>query len=167
MVRLFLKYRTLRRTKNKIMKLYHKLLIHKVAPYLALEKHYKSNFYLTLPKRQQNFVFYDISLKKFFSFTSGVYLTKMGRHMKSFKRNYKNMLVLILQLKKEYGYLLKYIYLFYIKNFNYRQYTFFKKLLNLVNPTIHYLVHKQSFMPKFLNKRRIKRRILHKLNKLL
>lgn len=126
---------------------------------------YNSNIYLNLPKRQQFFNFFNIKTNKFFGFSAGVFLIKMGRNQKFFKRNNKNIMSITLQLKKEYLYYFKKIYLFFIRNFNYRQYCLFKKILNLISPSIYYFIHYKSFMPKFLNKKRIKRRVLKKLNK--
>ena len=57
----------------------------------------------------------------------------------------------------------KYIYMFVINNFNYRQYLFFKMFLEMLNPHVYYFLHRQSFMPRFLNKRRVKRRVLRQL----
>ena len=68
-------------------------------------------------------------------------------------------------LKKDYIYYFRKIYLFFIKNFNYRQYCLYQKIMELVNPSIYYFVHHQSFMPKFLKKKRIKRRVLKTLKK--
>jgi hypothetical protein len=124
---------------------------------------YNINFFLTLPKRQQHFNFYDLKLNKHFNFSCGTFLVKMGRKSKFFKRSYKNIMSLTLHMKKLYGYYFKYIYMFVINNFNYRQYLFFKKFLEMLNPHIYYFLHRQSFMPRFLNKRRIKRRVLRQL----
>ena len=97
--------------------------------------------------------------------SAGVFFTRMGRLQKFFKRNPKNIMTLTLQLKKDYIYYFRKIYLFFIKNFNYRQYCLYQKIMELVNPSIYYFVHHQSFMPKFLKKKRIKRRVLKTLKK--
>lgn len=126
---------------------------------------YNSSIFLSLPKRQQFFNFLNIKTKKFTGFSAGIFLLKMGRNQKFFKRNPKNIMTITLQLKKEYLFFFKKIYLFYIKNFNFRQYCLYQKILSLISPKIYYLIHHQSFMPKFLKKKRIKRRVLKMLQR--
>jgi hypothetical protein len=52
------------------------------------------------------------------------------------------------------------IYLFSIVNFNFKQYNFFLKFFEELNPNILYFVHKHSFIPHFYPRRRIKRQVL-------
>jgi len=124
---------------------------------------FNCTFILSLPKRQQHFNFYDLKLEKKFGFSCGLFLLRMGRKLKSFKRNHKNIMSINLHFKKIYSSFFKYIYFFLINNFNYRQYAFFKKFMYMLSPSVYYFLHRQSYMPKFLNKRRIKRRVLRKL----
>lgn len=126
---------------------------------------YTSLVSITLPKRQQHFNFFDLKTKKYIHFSAGSYLLKIGRKAKFFKRNPKNLVSIVLQLKRDYPVLLKYIYIYYIKNFNYRQLNTLKKLYEILNPKIYYLCHRQSFLPQFLPKRRIKKRVYKKLLK--
>lgn len=165
MLRFFFKKRMIRRQRKRLMLQYlkYKFLVNLYPNNPIL--HYNCNFFITLPKRQHHFVFFDLKKKKEFGFSCGSFLIKMGRKTKSFKRNHKNIMSINLHFKKLYGAFLKYIYLFLINNFNYRQYLFFKKFLTMLLPSVYYFVHRQSYIPKFLNKRRIKRRVLRKLNR--
>jgi hypothetical protein len=83
---------------------------------------------------------------------------------KFYKRTHKNIISVVLLLKKKFYSILKYIYLLRIKNFNYRQFTFFNKFCELFKPSIFYFQHNQSFLAKINPKKRIKRRILRLLN---
>lgn len=132
-----------------------------------LEKYifFKSNFYITIPKRQQHFNIFEFKKLKDINFSTGVYLLTIGQKSKFFKRNPKNMLSMILQMKSNLISVLESIWLFSLRNFNYRQFTFFKKFCSAITPEIAYFVHKRSFMPLFLKKRRIRRRVLHLLKK--
>lgn len=126
---------------------------------------FKSNFYLTLPKRQQHFVIMTLKTRKYITLSTGVLLKKLLNNAKFFKRIHTNISAITMQLKLNYPSLLNKIFLFYIKNFNYRQSIFFYKFIDIVNPQIYFFVHKQSFIPRFTPVRRIKRRVLKSLKK--
>lgn len=124
---------------------------------------YTSNFFLTLPKRQQFFTIFNLTTLRQLNISAGRFLASFGRKAKFFKRNPKNITSIVLQLKKTYIHILKYIYFFYIKNYTKRQFLFFQKFLSLLQPTVEYFIHRQSFIPRFLPKKRIKRRVLRLL----
>ena len=126
---------------------------------------YNFTVLVTLPKRQQFFIFYDLKKEKFLNISAGRYLLDIGRKAKFFKRQPQNIMGIVLHLKKIYPLLLQRIYLYSIPNFNYRQFLFYKRFKEIINPEICYLFHAHSFMPKFLPKRRIKRRVLKLLRK--
>lgn len=128
-------------------------------------KFYQSNFYLNLPKRQQHFLMLTLKTQKYITLSTGVLLKKILKKNKFFKRIENNVPAILMQLKLNYPNLLNKIFLFYIKNFNYRQATFFYKFIDIINPKIHLLVHRQSFIPRFTPVRRIKRRVLKSLRK--
>ena len=68
-----------------------------------------------MPKRQQFFTFFNLKTNKQLGFSTGVFLAKMGRKQKFFKRNPKNIMTLTLQLKKDYSFFLKkYISILYV-----------------------------------------------------
>jgi len=83
---------------------------------------------------------------------------------KFYKKTHKNIVSVVLLLKKKFYSTLKYILLLRIKNFNYRQFVFYNKFWELFKPSIFYLQHNQSFLPIINPKKRIKRRILRLLN---
>lgn len=165
MLRIFLKKRKLKKCRNKIIIIYKKILFYSKKSATANYKLYDSFFFLTLPKRQQFFFIYNTNLNKQINLSSGRFLAFFGKRAKFFKRNPKNIAGIVMQLKKSYLYLLKYIYLFYIKNCNKRQYLFFDKFNTLIKPNIFFLIHKQSYIPRFLPIRRVKRRVLRIINK--
>jgi len=133
--------------------------------FLSRHTFFKSNFYITIPKRQQHFNIFDFKASKDINFSTGVYLLTIGQKSKFFKRNPKNILGMVLQMKSKLINLLDSIWLFSLRNFNYRQFTFFKKFCAAIRTEIAYFFHKRSFMPLFLNKRRIRRRVLRLLKK--
>lgn len=164
MYRIFFKKKTLKLQRKKLIKVYYKLLY--AFKNFSSNKSilYKTIFILTLPKRQQFFSLIDLQTKKFYGLSSGRLLSNFGRKAKFFKRSVKNCAAVSMQLKASYSFLLKYIYLYIIKNFNQRQVTFFKKFLSINDVKILYFLHKQSFIPRFLPQRRIKKKILKSIN---
>lgn len=165
MLRVFFKKWKIKKNKIKRELLYKNILFYSSTSANLKYKFYNSFFFLSLPKRQQFFFILNIKENKQINLSSGRFLTFFGKRAKFFKRNPKNIAGIVMQLKKSYLYLLKYIYLFYIKNCNKRQYLFFDKFYSLIKPNIYFLVHKQSYIPRFLPTRRIKRRVLRIINK--
>lgn len=101
--------------------------------------------------------------KKQFNYSSGILLKQPNKSMKFFKRNIKNITALVLYLKRYLLSSVQHIYMYYVKNFNKRQLLFFKKLHSLIKPDIQFFIFKRSFMPRFLPKRRIRRKVLRLL----
>lgn len=165
--------RSLFKKRKRVLKFNRKLFI---SNYLNLRKSFKQFvnvknlydlcFFLTLPKRQQFFSFFFFKKNKFFTYSANYFLQKFSIKAKFYKRSSKNITSLVMHFKKIFKKELKFIYIFNIKNFSYRQYFFLSKIMELINPHIYYLIHKQSFIPRFLPKRRIKRKILRILSKL-
>lgn len=119
--------------------------------------------YLTIPQRQQYFNFYSLQTSKLYGFSSGILLKIMGYTNKFYKRSYLNSAVLALYFRKYYLEWWTHVYLLVIKNFNYRQIFFLKKLYSLLKVNIYYVLHNRSFIPRFFPKKRIKRRVLRLL----
>lgn len=132
---------------------------------VELHSYYKSCFYITLPKRQQHFTVYDISKAKQRVFSAGQFLNVFGKRAKFFKRNIRSLGGIVLQMKNAHQAELGRLYFFSLKNFNFRQYVFFKKFTELLKPDILYFLHKRSYIPTFNRKRRIKRSVLKLLGK--
>lgn len=127
-------------------------------------KYYTNMFFVTLPKRQQHFIFSNLLLNKQQNFSSGQFLNTFGRRAKYFKRHPKNIAAIVLQLKNVFYYDLVRLYLLKIKNFNYRQYIFFMKFMESIKPDVCFFIHKKSYLNKLSPKRRIKRKYLKKLS---
>ena len=129
-------------------------------------KLYTTCFFLSSPKRQYLFSFWDLKNNKIINTSTGSLLAKLTKSKaKFFKRNADALPIITLEFKTNKLQLLKFIYLFSIKNFNKKQYDFFKKFCKLIQPHIFYLIHKQSYIPRYLSKRRIKRSVLKIINK--
>lgn len=151
-----------KRSLRRILLLYFKCL------FLSEESRvFKSNYltvvYLLLPARQHR-----ISLLNFITkdkhLSVGSILKSDNRWVKCLKRQSSIILSLMFFFKKFYSRKLSRIYLFRIKNFNYRQYCFFTMFLEQLKPSILYFVHKRSYIPQFFPKRRIKRQVLRSLD---
>lgn len=124
-----------------------------------LDRDYTSSFYLSLPCRQHcfsilNFIGKDVNL------TSGMILNFKWSVSKCLKRSTSSNSVFSLYFKRFYFKILFNIYLYIIKNFNYRQYIFFLNFFEKLKPNILYFVHKHSYLKYFKPKRRIKRSVL-------
>lgn len=146
-------YRRFEKTYN-ILQVYSKKLTRKVSDYS------RCCFFFSLPKRQHQFTIWNFKPYKHENFSTGKFLNTLKKHVKFYKRDSRNTATVMLQLKKIYGLTLKYVYYMRISNYNYRQFNFFSKYMELFNPYIYFLQHRQSFIPRWTNKRRIKRRIL-------
>ena len=165
MLRIFFKKKIIKKQRKLVIQEYKRISSLFKKCYSSIEHLYESNFSVTLPHRQQHFSFTDFKLNRVLSFSAGRYLLFMGHKSKYFKRRAANIVSIVLQLKRNFPRLLSLIYLFSLKNFNYRQFLFFKKLISIANPNIKYFMHKRSYLPKFLRKHRIRRRVLKMLKK--
>ena len=141
-----------------IVSLYTNKLLKKVSDYS------KCCFFFSLPKRQHQFTIWNFKPYKHENFSTGKFLSTLKKNINFFKRDSRNTATVMLQLKKVFGITLKYIYYMRISNYNYRQYNFFIKYMELFNPHIYFLQHKQSFIPRWMGKGRIKRRVLRMLS---
>lgn len=157
--------RIARKQRKKIVGLYKKLKIFFHKSLVNIPEEYNVSFTLTLPKKQQYYNIFEYATNKRYNFGVGVFLSKFGKRGRFFKRTAKNIPGVVLNFKRNYKKLIQYIFIFFIKNFSYRQFLFFKKFNEMIKPNIYYLWHKQSYIPRFLPKRRIKRRVLHLLEK--
>ncbi len=129
-------------------------------------KLYTTCFFLNLPQRQYIFSFWDLKNNKIINTSTGKILSSLTKSKSKFlKRDDGALPIITLHFKVNNLQLLKNIYLFSIKNFNKKQYDFFKKFCKLIQPNIYYLIHKQSYIPRYLSKRRIKRSVLKIINK--
>jgi hypothetical protein len=164
MLRIFFKRRILKRQRSQLVRVYQNLLYTVRGLGADSTLGYFSTFSITLPKRQQFFTLSDFRQNKIFNFSAGRQLALFGRKAKFFKRSVKNIAPVVLQLKTTYEILFHKIYLFFIKNYSRRQMLFFKKFNSLIKPGILYLVHKQSYIPKFSPIGRVKRKILRIVN---
>lgn len=154
-----------RRQRKKIIGLYKKLKIFFHQSVVVIPVEYNVSFTLSLPQKQQYYNIFEYKTNKRSNFSVGLFLSKFGKRGRFFKRTARNIPGVVLNFKKNYKKLIQYIFIFFIKNFSYRQFLFFKKFNEILKPNIYYLWHKQSYIPRFLPKRRIKRRVLHLLEK--
>lgn len=166
MLRIFFKKWSSKYQRKKLIKTYKKLIIflhdntHSFSKQLSF---FNNLFFTSLPARQQFFFIFNMKKKKQFNYSSGILLKQPNKNMKFFKRNIKNITALVLYLKRYLLSSVQHIYMYYVKNFNKRQLLFFKKLHSLIKPDIQFFIFKRSFMPRFLPKRRIRRKVLRLL----
>lgn len=163
MIRYFIKKKRLKKNIYKIFKFYNNLKFFFQINEEAFKKLYFNINYLTLPKRQHFFSFLNINTGKGVILSSGVILNTLGYGGKFYKRSYISTASIILFFRKNFLNFFKYIYMYIIKNFNYRQFSFFKRLLTLIPVHIYYLVYRKSYTAQYFPKRRIKRRVLRLL----
>lgn len=126
----------------------------------------KCCFFFSLPKRQHQFTIWSFNPPKHDNFSTGKFLNMLKKNIKFYKRDSRNTATIMLQLKRAYSTTLKYIYYLRISNYNYRQFNFFTKYMELFSPLIYFFQHRQSFIPRWTPKRRIKRRVLRLISKL-
>lgn len=160
MLRFFFKKKRLKKTQKKLLAFYKSiknLNNLSLKPRIAL---FDSLVFQNLPKRQQHFNFININSGAQNTLTSGFLLKSLGRKAKFFKRNPKNITGIVLHLKKNYLNFFKNVYIYSIKNFNKRQFLMFKKIQELLTPSIEYFIHKKSYIPRFLPKKKNKKKNL-------
>jgi hypothetical protein len=124
---------------------------------------HKTIFNLSLPFRQYLFSIRLEERDKFYS--AGDIINIVKGAPKHYKRSHVGLNMSLLYFYKIYYDDLKKIYLFFIKNFNYKQYLFFFKFSKMFRPSVLYFLHKYSFIPVFTPKKRIKRWVLRSLGK--
>lgn len=160
------KRRRLNRGQKKFAKAYKQFIIRFRPTVNKISKYANCCFFYSLPARQHQFTIWQFLPKKHINFSTGKFLNMLKKNVKFYKRDSRSTATLMLQLKKVYGSLLKYIYYMRINNYNYRQFNFFVKYVELFNPYIYFFQTKQSFIPRWTTKRRIKRRVLRLISKL-
>lgn len=122
-------------------------------PYFSLFIHKKLHYY--------NF-FYN---NKYYNYSNGQLLKVRTRLTKFFKKSKKSYGASIVALNKKLNKKLNKINFFFCKNFNYKNYLWMKKLIDLVNPQINYFITTQGWNYLHKRKRRIKKKILRNLIK--
>jgi hypothetical protein len=125
---------------------------------------YKSTFILSFPKKQQRLSIFRLDAKKDLHFSMGRLLRFAKYRGKFIKKKRTSIMTAILLLKKNYLKYLLNVYLCVIKNFNMRQFYFFMQYLDIFQPSIWFVIHKQSFIPRFTPKRRISRTVVRLIN---
>lgn len=150
--------------KKKFKKLYFKNLINFYKKYLLENyffnniKLYKSTIQISLPKRQHYTTVLLDAYKRVYS--TGLILSISNIKLKYYKRSHRSNTGHILFLQNTYLTAIKHLYLYYVLNFNFRQWIFFNKFLTLVNPNILILQHKKSYNTCYRPVKRLKRRVL-------
>lgn len=119
---------------------------------------YTASLQVCLPQRQHHTCFTTSSFKKIRS--TGLILSLSDIALKYYKRSFKANTGHILFLQKIFLNSLKYLYLYYVINFNYRQWLFFQKFMLLISPQILILQHKKSYNTYYRPIKRLKRRVL-------
>lgn len=100
---------------------------------------------------------------KFFIYSNGQLLKNKIKKIKFFKKSLKNFGYIINLLNRKFSNPIKFIYLFYCKNFNFKNYLWIKKFYFLLDPQIEYFIISGSWNYIKKKRGRIKRKVLKKL----
>ncbi len=128
--------------KNKFKLYFLSIFMHKKLLYFRV--FYKNNFYI---------------------YSAGHLLGKKIKKLKYFKKSLKNFSSIINILNKKLNKKLNSIFIFYCKNFNYKNYLLIKKFFYLIKPNFHYFITTDSWNYIKKKKKNIKRRVLRNLFK--
>lgn len=154
----------------KLLNMYDTNLTIQYKLYTVCDKHEKKNidgdikfFSLLLHKKLHYYNFF--LFKKYYTFSNGQLLKVRTKLTKFFKKSRKSHGASIVALTKKTHKKLSNINFFFCKNFNYKNYLWFKKFIDLINPKIGYLMITQGWNYVHKYKRRIKKKILRNLIK--
>jgi hypothetical protein len=117
-------------------------------------------FILSFPKKQQRLSVFRLDEKRDLHYSLGRLLRFAKFRGKFLKKARTSITTALLLLKKNYLSYLTGVYLCLIKNFNMRQFYFFVQYLDIFQPRIYFVLHKQSFIPRFTPRRRISRTVV-------
>lgn len=154
----------------KLIKMYDTNLTLQYKLYIVCDKFQKKNidgnikfFSLLLHKKLHYYNFFF--QKKYFTFSNGQLLKVRAKLTKFFKKSRKSHGASIVALNKKVHKNLFNINFFYCKNFNYKNYLWFKKFIDLIKPKIGCLMLTQGWNYVHKYRRRIKKKILRNLIK--
>lgn len=120
-------------------------------------------FSVLMHKKLHYYNFYYIN--KYYTISNGQLLKVRTKLTKFFKKSRKSHGSSIVALNKKLNKQLNKINFFFCKNFNYKNYLWLKKFLEVIKPTINYFIisHGWNYVHKY--RRRIKKKILRNLIK--
>lgn len=107
-------------------------------------KNYQFLFFSIFMHKKLTYFKY-IAKSKAYIYSTGQLLKKKIKKIKFFKKSLKNFGHTISLLNQKFSKPIKSIYLFYCKNFNYKNYLWIKKFYSLSNPNIRYFVVSNSW----------------------
>lgn len=142
--------------------------IKKIRLYVTKLKNKKKNYYLdffSVYSHKKLMYFRFLIKKKYYNYSAGQLLKKKISLIKFFKKSINNINYTISCLNRKFRNPIKSIFLFYLKNINFKNYTWTKKFFSTNKPTVGYVVitHSWNYINK--KKRRIKRKIYKNLLK--
>jgi hypothetical protein len=120
-------------------------------------------FSILLHKKLQYFM-YELNNKLIIK-SAGQLFGIISKKTKFFKKTRKSIGTSIAMLKKKLHLQFKYINFFYCKNFNYRNYLWLKKYIQLIKPSFNYFFITRNWLYLHKNKRRLKKKIWRNLIK--
>lgn len=104
-------------------------------------------------------------LNKYYTISNGQLLKVRTKLTKFFKKSRKSHGSSIVALNKKLNKQLNKINFFFCKNFNYKNYLWLKKFLDIIKPTINFFIITQGWNYVHKYRRRIKKKILRNLIK--
>jgi hypothetical protein len=118
---------------------------------------------LSLPVKQQRVSVFLSKKKGDLHFSVRMVLIRVGLWAPFLRKRRDSLAGVFVCLKQLYLPKLKKAYIFLIKNFNSRQFCFFRQYLNTFKPSFGYVIHRHSYIPRYLPHRRIARTVLRAL----
>ena len=121
-------------------------------------------FSLFMHKKLQYYSFYYNNI--LFNVSNGQLINqKKIKIIKFFKKSNKSFGNSLNLLNKKFKYRFKKIFLFYCRNYNYKNYLWIKKFFYLLKPTFVFSIFTKSWSNVYKYRRRIKKKILKNLTK--
>jgi len=121
-------------------------------------------FMLFMHKKLQYFkIFKESSIH---TFSAGLLVKPFSQKLKFFKKSRSSIASTVTLLREENEPEIYSIKNFYCKNFNYRNYLWLKKFLNLVKPSIYRIIITKNWIYINKTRRRIKKKIFRNLVKI-
>lgn len=153
----------------KLIKIYDLNITNLYTIYLEINKYKSQNsyyldFFSIFMHKKLHYYNYKY-LAKYYTISNGQLLKVRTKLTKFFKKSRKSHGSSIVSLNKKLNKQLNKINFFFCKNFNFKNYLWLKKFLEVIKPTINYFIITRGWTYVHKYRRRIKKKILRNLIK--
>lgn len=153
----------------KLIKLYDINITNLYSIYMEINKNknkhtYYLDYFSIFMHKKLHYYNYNY-LNKYYTISNGQLLKVRTKLTKFFKKSRKSHGSSIVSLNKRVNKQLNKINYFFCKNFNYKNYLWLKKFLEVIKPTINYFIITRGWNYVHKYRRRIKKKILRNLIK--